>query len=115
MKRRSHGDGGIDQRSEKCWRLRYRVNGKRFTQSFRGNKTDAQKELRRLLRSGDKGEHVAPDRITVGQWIEQWIAAGAPGRSKRRAAPNDRTLRAVAALPRRADPRPATAATTASH
>jgi integrase len=34
-----------------------------------------------------KGEHVAPDRITVGQWIEQWIAAGAPGRSKRRAAP----------------------------
>jgi integrase len=85
-KRRSHGDGGIDQRGKNSWRLRYRVNGKRFTQSYRGGKAGAQRELRRLLRSGDTGEHVAPDRITVAQWIEQWIAAGAPGQSKRKAA-----------------------------
>jgi integrase len=84
--RRGHGDGGIDQRGKNSWRLRYRVNGKRFTQSFRGSKTEAQGELRRLLRSGDTGEHIEPDRITVAQWVEQWIAAGAPGRSKRRAA-----------------------------
>jgi integrase len=83
-KRRSYGDGGMDRRGENSWRLRYRVNGKRFTQSFRGNKTDAQRELRRLLRSGDTAEHIAPDRMSVVQWIEQWIAAGAPGRTKRR-------------------------------
>jgi integrase len=84
-KRRTYGDGGIDARGDGSWRLRYRVNGKRFTKSFRGNKTEAQKELRRLLRSGDIGEHVAPDRITVAQWAEQWLANGAPGRNRRRA------------------------------
>jgi integrase len=83
--RRTHGDGGIDARGENSWRLRYRVNGKRFTKSFHGNKTDAQKELRRLLRSGDVGEHVAPSRVTVADWAEQWIINGAPGRNRRRA------------------------------
>jgi integrase len=40
--------------------------------------------LRRLIRSGDTGEHIAPDKMTVKQWIDQWIAAGAPGRRKKR-------------------------------
>jgi integrase len=83
-KRRTYGDGGIDARGDGSWRLRYRVNGKRFTKSFRGNKTEAQKELRRLLRSGDVGEHVAPDKITLGDWIEHWLKIGAPGGKRRR-------------------------------
>jgi integrase len=82
--RRTHGDGGIDARGENSWRLRYRVNGRRFTKAFHGNKTDAQKELRRLLRSGDVGEHVAPDKMTLGHWVEHWISIGAPGNKRRR-------------------------------
>ena len=35
-KRRTYGDGGIDARGQNSWRLRYRVNGKRFTKAFRG-------------------------------------------------------------------------------
>jgi integrase len=84
MAKRSHGDGGIDQRGDNIYRLRYRVGGKRFAVTFHGTLTEARKELRRLIRSGDVGEHVAPDKITVWQWCEQWIAAGAPGRKKRR-------------------------------
>ncbi len=83
-KRRGYRDGGIDQRSEKSWRLRYRVNGKRFTKTFHGTKSEAQKELRRLLHSGDAGTHVVPDRITFGRWVEQWIASGAPGRRQKK-------------------------------
>jgi integrase len=82
-KRRTYGDGGIDARGENCWRLRYRVNGKRFTKSFRGTKSDGLKELRRLLRSGDTGEHVAPDKMTLRQWVEHWISIGAPGNKQR--------------------------------
>ena len=85
MQRRTYGDGGIDARGENSWRLRYRVNGQRFTQAFHGTLSEARKELRRLIRSGDVGEHVAPDRITVAQWAEQWLASGAPGRNRRRA------------------------------
>ena len=82
--KRSHGDGGIDTRGENVHRLRYRLNGRRFTKTVRGSVTDARKELRKLIRSGDTGEHVAPDKITVAQWIDQWIEAGAPGRKKKK-------------------------------
>src|SRR6516225_3543613 len=78
-----YGDGTLDQRGPDIWRLRYRAGGKRVSQSFRGTKRDAQKELRRLIRSADTGEHVTPDRLTLGRWIERWLAAGAPGRRQR--------------------------------
>lgn len=71
---RDHGDGGIDQRSKNRWRLRYRINGKRFTKTVPGSITDAKRELRRLLKSGDDGAHVAPDKITLAQWLDTWIA-----------------------------------------
>src|SRR5262245_46589564 len=82
-RRRDRGDGGIDPRGPDTWRLRYRIKGQRFSTTVHGNLAAARKELRRLLRSGDTGEHVAPDKITLGQWIEQWLAIGAPGRRQR--------------------------------
>jgi integrase len=84
MTRRSHGDGGIDERGENVFRLRYRVNSKRFTKTFHGTLGEARKELRALVRSGDTGDHVDPTRMTLAGWIEQWISAGAPGRKKKR-------------------------------
>ena len=84
MAKRSHGDGGIDQRGEYVFRLRYRTNGKRIAATFHGTLTEARKELRRLLKAGDDGQHVDPSKKTLGQWIEEWLAAGAPGRKKRR-------------------------------
>jgi hypothetical protein len=83
-KRRRFGDGAIDQRGENSWRLRYRIKGKRYTATFRGSKSEAQRELRRLLHLGDTGDHVAPDKLTLGQWIEHWISIGAPGNKRRR-------------------------------
>jgi integrase len=84
MTKRSHGDGAIDTRGKNTHRLRYRVNGRRFTKTFHGTLTEARKELRALVRSGDTGEHVDPTKMTVGQWIDQWIEAGAPGRKKKK-------------------------------
>jgi integrase len=72
--KRDHGDGGIDQRGENRWRLRYRVNGKRYAKSFHGTLTDARRQLRRLLNSADDGAHVAPARLTLKAWSEQWLA-----------------------------------------
>jgi len=84
MKKRSHGEGSIDTRGENVHRLRYRLNGRRFIKTVHGSLSEARKELRALIRSGDMGEHVAPDKITVEQWIDQWIKAGAPGRKKKK-------------------------------
>jgi len=82
--RRGHGEGTIQERGEDTYRIRYRVDGRRFTKTFHGTKADARKELRRLLKAGDDGEHVDPSKKTVGQWIKEWLAAGAPGRRKKR-------------------------------
>jgi integrase len=84
MTKRSHGDGAIDERGDNTYRLRYRVDGKRFTKTFHGTLSEARKEIRALVRSGETGEHVEPVKLSVGAWIDQWIAAGAPGRKKER-------------------------------
>jgi hypothetical protein len=39
----------------------------------RGSRKDAEKELRRLLRSLDTGEHVDPSRTTVREWLATWL------------------------------------------
>jgi integrase len=74
IKKRPHGDGGIEPRGENCWRLRYRLNGRRFTVTFHGTKSEGLRELRRLIKSGEDGEHIAPDRITLAQWLPRWTA-----------------------------------------
>jgi integrase len=83
-KTRGYGNGSIDQRGEGVFRLRYRVSRKRYSKVFRGTKADARRELRALIRSGDVGEHIEPDRMTLGQWIEHWISIGCPGNKQRR-------------------------------
>jgi len=47
------------------WPLRYRVNGRRFTKTMHGTKTEAQKALRNLLHTSDTGAHVNPDKMKL--------------------------------------------------
>lgn len=72
--------GHIRERSAGSFELRYSLGtdpatGKRklVTTTFRGARKDAEKELRRLLRSLDTGEHVDPTRITVREWLTAWL------------------------------------------
>ena len=67
--------GHIRQRSPGSWELRYRVAGAVRTATVRGRKSDAQARLRELQVAVDRGEHVAPSKITVGQLASQRIAA----------------------------------------
>ena len=96
MTRRSHGDGGIDRRGENSWRLRYREGRKRYTKTFHGTEWEARKELARLTTAVNSGQHVAPAKIKLADWIGQWIEAGAPGRRKKRV--GHRTLERYAQL-----------------
>jgi integrase len=79
---RRHGDGSIQKRG-KTFRLRYRINKQRFERTFVGTADEARRELRALLRSGDTGEHVAPNTDTLAEWANHWISVGAPGRRRR--------------------------------
>jgi integrase len=77
--------GHIRQRTPGSWELRYSMGsdpatGKRriATATVKGDRRTAEKELRRLLRTLDTGEHVDPSRMTVGQWLTAWLAAVRP-------------------------------------
>ena len=71
--RRDHGDGGIDARGLDRWRLRWRVDGKRLTKSFHGSISDARKELRRLIKNADDGQHVVPTSLTIADYLRAWL------------------------------------------
>jgi integrase len=95
MNRRDHGDGGIDERAPGHYRLRWRVDGRRFTKSFRGSIGEARKELRRLLKAADDGEHVAPDKLSLAAWVDRWVALQRRGEDSgrgKRGLVNARTL-----------------------
>src|SRR3954454_2608137 len=74
--------GHIRERSPGSFELRYSLGadpatGRRkiATSTVRGSRKDAERELRRLLRTLDTGEHVDPNRITVREWLESWLSA----------------------------------------
>lgn len=74
--------GHIRERSPGSFELRYFLGfepgtGKRkyATTTVRGSRKDAEKELRRLLRALDTGEHIDPTRMTVREWLTTWLGA----------------------------------------
>lgn len=74
--------GHIRERSPGSFELRYALGtdpatGKRktATTTIRGTRKEADKELRRLLRAVDTGDHVNPTRITVGDWLATWLTS----------------------------------------
>ena len=74
--------GHIRQRSHGSFEVRYTLGtdpatGKRRTATvtIQGTRRDAEKELRRLLRSLDTGEHVNPTRMTLAEWLKFWLSA----------------------------------------
>ncbi len=76
--------GSIEKRGN-SWRLsvylgKDPVTGKerRLRKTVRGSKKDAQKELRDLLHSIDNGTFVQPTKMTVEQYLEQWLKMHKP-------------------------------------
>ena len=78
-KKRSHGEGGIDERGENSFRLRYYIDGKRHTETFRGTKKDAQALLAKRRTDVAESKFVEPNKKTVAEFvkarIDQWEAA----------------------------------------
>ena len=73
--------GHIRQRSPGSWEVKYDlgtdpVTGKRrvWYLTVKGAKRDAQRALREALATVDRGQHVDPGKLTVGAWLEKWLA-----------------------------------------
>jgi integrase len=81
-KRRSRGTGCVRPRPKgqtAIWEIRISLGvsdgGKRkvITSTFRGSKTEAERDLRRRLHDIDEGSHVDPSKLTVGEFLIQWL------------------------------------------
>jgi integrase len=68
-------DGHIRQRSPGSWEIKYSVGGREYRYlTVRGTLRDAKAALREKLESLRLGTHVDPNRLTLAQWLEQWLA-----------------------------------------
>lgn len=71
--------GSIRQRGKGTWQIRYEGqpdgSGKRkyLSVTFHGNKTDAQRELRKKITAVEEGTHVDRNLETVSSFMESWL------------------------------------------
>jgi integrase len=74
--------GNITRRGAHSWRLKYEggerdpATGRRRTvfATVRGTKKQAQERLTQLLAARDNGTAVAPDKVTIAEYVRGWIA-----------------------------------------
>lgn len=77
--------GNITRRGERSWRLKFDAGerdpatGRRQTKfvTVRGTKKDAERELTRLLGGLEDGTYIEPSKITVAEYLEQWLTDSA--------------------------------------
>ena len=86
--RAAQGGGTIRQRPDGRWEARYTVgrdpgSGKQIQRSVYGS---TQKEVRQKLAQAvaalDKGVYQAPNKITVSQWMSEWLTTFCTGKVK---------------------------------
>jgi integrase len=82
MRRRGNNEGSIYQRNDGRWTAvihdGYR-DGKRHRKSVYGEtRKEVQDELTRLLRAQQLGLPVESGRLTIGEWLDQWLKTQEP-------------------------------------
>ena len=80
--------GNITRRGKSSWRIKFDVEpigGARQIRyvTIKGTRKDAEAELARLLNDAHKGTLVDPTKITLADWLRQWLH-GRGGRSLER-------------------------------
>jgi hypothetical protein len=76
--------GSITRRGRRSWRLKFDIeagpSGKRRTRyvTVRGKRQDAERELTRLLSAVDQGSLVEPSKVTLGDYLRQWLGSDEP-------------------------------------
>lgn len=78
--RGAQGDGTIRKRKDGRWEARYTLGvdpgtGKQIQKSIYGKGQDeVRKRLKEITREVDQGVFTEPTKMTVGQWLDIWIA-----------------------------------------
>jgi integrase len=80
-KARGNGEGTYFETPTGKWRWQLRVHQGQKVISVSGtceNKTDARAELAKAIAKRENGGLVAPDKITLGEWLDVWLEGKKP-------------------------------------
>ena len=76
--------GNITKRGKNSWRIKYELprdeTGKRRIayRTVRGKRADAERELRSILHKQDNGIAIDPVKITIAEYLDNWLVEVAP-------------------------------------
>lgn len=70
--RASNGSGSITKKTDTCYELRWTVDGKRKSKSFK-TFTEADKARREITAQVDAGTFVEPQKMKVSEWLQIWL------------------------------------------
>ncbi|HEX3748065.1 MAG TPA: site-specific integrase [Bryobacteraceae bacterium] len=86
MSRRGNSEGSIYQREDGRWCATvhdgYRDGKRHRKYIYRDTRTEVQNELKRVLRAQQLGLPMESDRLTVGDWLKQWLEMQKPPATK---------------------------------
>lgn len=86
--RNAQGGGTIRQRPDGRWEARYTVGrdpgtGKQVQRSIYGStQKEVRQQLAQVTAAIDKGTYQAPNKITVADWMEEWLTTFCEGSAK---------------------------------
>ncbi len=73
-KRRGHNEGTIYQREDGRWRAQITLSDGRRLSHQAVTRRDAQAWLTAKLKAQHDGDDIAPARLTVGEFLDRWLA-----------------------------------------
>lgn len=79
MSKRANNEGSIRQRSDGRWEARITIGidpktGKPKRRSIYGSsQAEVRKQLTKLTKAIDEGTYREPNKLTVGQWLDNWL------------------------------------------
>lgn len=86
--RNAQGSGTIRQRPDGRWEARYTIGrdpgtGKQVQRSVYGaTQQEVRKKLAQITAAIDRGTYQAPNRITVSEWMDEWLTTFCAGKVK---------------------------------
>lgn len=87
-KKNAKGGGTIRQRASGRWEARFTVGhdpgtGKQIQRSVYGaTQAEVRKKLAQAVAALDRGTYTAPNKVTVSQWMEEWLTTFCAGKVK---------------------------------
>jgi hypothetical protein len=76
--------GSIQRRGDRSWRISIEMEPdpltgrRRLSETVHGTKRDAEARLAQLVHEHETGISVDPSRMTVAEWLRQWLAQHSP-------------------------------------